>query len=132
MWQETWQMLKTRPLLGAGLTNYQRVIQPYHQKDYIEIYLYPHNIFLNFWSELGLLGLLSFLLIVGWFYRVGFRNRNKNDSIMLMAGMSVILIHGLVDVPYFKNDLSILWWLIIGMMLVLDQKKIGENENNKV
>ncbi len=132
MWQETWQMLKTRPMLGAGLANYQTVIKPYHQKDYIEIYLYPHNIFLNFWSELGLLGLVSFLLILGWFYRVGFKNVNKNDSIILMASMSVILIHGLVDVPYFKNDLSLLWWLIIGMMLIIDYDKIGENKENKV
>ena len=27
--------------------------------------------------------------------------------------ITAILIHGLVDVPYFKNDLAILFWLLI-------------------
>jgi len=29
--------------------------------------------------------------------------------------MIVLLVHGLVDTPYFKNDLSVLFWLIIGL-----------------
>jgi len=36
--------------------------------------------------------------------------------------MFVILIHGLVDVPYFKNDLAILFWLIFGIIFLLDKK----------
>lgn len=85
-------MLKDgRVITGAGLNNYQNSLKPYHQagifvknddprwhhktvwdEEYrkqvwqpVEIYLYPHNIFLNFWSELGLFGalLFSFLMI---------------------------------------------------------------------
>jgi hypothetical protein len=29
-----------------------------------------------------------------------------------------LLIHGLVDVPYFKNDLSLLFWLIVALISV--------------
>ncbi len=36
-----------------------------------------------------------------------------------MAAMVVIVIHGLVDTPYFKNDLAILFWLIIGLLITL-------------
>jgi hypothetical protein len=32
-----------------------------------------------------------------------------------MAAMVAIIIYGLVDVPYFKNDLSVLFWTILGL-----------------
>ena len=136
MWGETWQMLQDKPILGAGLMSYQKVIEPYHQKEYIEIYLYPHNIFLNFWSELGLMGLISFLSMIVWFYVVGFKKKlsaiSYQLSIILMSGMTTLLVHGLVDVPYFKNDLSVFFWVLIGLMIILDSYKIGENKENKV
>jgi len=142
MWRETWQMLKDRPLFGAGLAGYQETFAPYHKAKYIEIYLYPHNLFLNFWSELGLFGLIIFLMIAFQFFKLGFKDliRNWNlpagrqdleienykewkiDKTLLLASMATmitILIHGLVDVPYFKNDLSILFWLIIGATIII-------------
>ena len=35
--------------------------------------------------------------------------------------MVVLLVHGLVDTPYFKNDLSVLFWLIIGLGIIEDK-----------
>ena len=69
MFQETLQMLEDHPIWGGGLANYQNAIQPYHHPSHVyEIYLYPHHFVLNFWTELGLLGMLSvFLLIVKYF-----------------------------------------------------------------
>jgi O-antigen ligase len=130
-WQETWEMLKDQPLLGAGLAGYQETFAPYHKAKHIEIYLYPHNLFLNFWSEVGLGGLLIFILIVVQFFYSGFKKlfknwklkienfkNNKALQLAILASMTTLLIHGLVDVPYLKNDLSILFWLIIGFSLL--------------
>jgi len=122
MWQETLQMLKQKPILGAGLAGYQKAVIPYHKKSYIEIYLYPHNIFLNFWSELGLAGLIIFLWIIIKFFWKGFKNKNFIIP-YLMAAMFALIVHGLVDVPYFKNDLSMLFWLIIGLMEIQHEIK---------
>ncbi len=127
MWRETWRMLKNRPWLGAGLAGYQSVMRPYHKKDYIEIYLYPHNLFLNFWSETGLLGMLSFLALLYFFYRLGFRHKKDGWSVIWMAGMTTLLAHGLVDVPYFKNDLSLLFWCLIAGLIISFSGKIMEN-----
>ena len=137
MWSEAWQMLKTKPLLGAGLAGYQTAVVSFHTKDYIEVYLYPHNIFLNFWTEIGLLGLLAFIGIIIWFYKTGFfchpvldtgsrgqKNvldpgfRRDDKMVVLMSAMTALLVHGLVDVPYFKNDLAILFWLLISLMII--------------
>ena len=133
-WQETWQMLGDgRWLTGAGLANYQATVEPYHHEGIwiksadkktkpswqpLEIYLYPHNIFLNFWSELGLAGLIIFVwlwlkvalisLINFWRYR---RQKLAWLSWGLLGAWLAAAIHGLVDVPYFKNDLAVLFWL---------------------
>jgi len=134
MWQESWQMIKDHYVWGAGLAGYQSAMTDYHQKKYIEIYLYPHNIFLNFWSEIGLLGLVAIVAITVWFYKIGLAKRDKEDlrfmiydlRIILMAAMTVIIVHGLVDAPYFKNDLSVFFWLMVGMMWIggVRQKEI--------
>ena len=116
MWTETAAMLRDRPLSGAGLSGYPTVIAPYHKDPKVEIFQYPHNIVLNFWSETGLLGLLAFGWIVFEFFRLARRRGDASLEIPLAAAMTAILIHGLVDVPYFKNDLSILFWAIVGLM----------------
>lgn len=123
MWQETWEMLQDRPLFGSGLAGYQQIIAPYHKLKGIEIYLYPHNIILNFWSETGILGLLAFLWLLAIFFYYGWRRRKQTIAKGLMAAMMAILAHGLVDAPYFKNDLSVLFWLMIGW-LHLESKKL--------
>lgn len=117
-WNETIQMLKDRPVFGAGLAGYQKTLVPYHTSK-IEIFLYPHNIILNFWSELGLLGLGAFLWLTAVFF-IKVKKMAKDESLRPFAlasggAVAVMLIHGLVDVPYFKNDLSMLFWLMLAI-----------------
>lgn len=121
-WRETLLMLSDRPLTGAGLANYQQALLPFHRYEFLEIYLYPHNLALNFWSELGLLGFVAIL----WLLIATARALYQTLRAHLLSGSSralawglvsawvVIVIHGLVDVPYFKNDLSVLWMLFVG------------------
>lgn len=157
-WQETIKMMRAEKniLWGAGLASYQEAISPYHQpgifiknddpewldkirnsKEYrdthwqpVEIYLYPHNVLLNFWTEMGLLGLLVFLwLSFKYFFlsiKLWLREKKENTKekfllLGLISSYVAILIHGIVDVPYFKNDLSLLFWLsfaLVGLFLL--------------
>jgi len=120
-WQETWAMLIDKPIFGAGLNAYQKTLAPYHKNSWLEIYLYPHNIFLNFWSELGIVGLIIFLLIMGYLIftlRKLFLAKNLWAWPLTMA-WSTWFIHGLVDVPYFKNDLSVLFFIMLGMTIIV-------------
>ena len=104
-------MLRDHPFFGAGLAGYPKIFSPYHKATYIEIYQYPHNIILNFWSELGLLGLIALLWLIIQFTRTALQQKQYR----LLACMLVIVIHGLVDVPYFKNDLAVFFWLLIAL-----------------
>ncbi|MDO8599527.1 MAG: O-antigen ligase family protein [bacterium] len=123
-YRETWQLLRDHPIRGAGLAGYQTAIAPYHTNSRVEIFLYPHNLLLAVWVELGLAGLLIFLAILYQLFRVLFspphdgRGSERGWGLRagLIAAMLVILIHGLVDVPYFKNDLAILFWAIVALV----------------
>jgi O-antigen ligase len=116
-WQENYALLKDNWFKGAGLNAYQIKSVPYHKIAWLEIYLYPHNIFLNFWSELGLLGLLCFLLILYFIcYEIKklFFEKNKLAWPLLIFWL-IWLIQGLADVPYFKNDLSLLFFVFLAL-----------------
>ena len=162
-WRETWAMLKDgRMIMGSGLANYQDEITSYHQEGIFfnydkdpdfrrkivlfddsfkykywqptEVYLYPHNIVLNFWVELGILGAALFIWLILKFILKSLRlmhviktkawiNEEKPYAVNLIKGligaMTVIVVHGLVDVPYFKNDLSIVFWLLFALLGIL-------------
>lgn len=108
MWGEAWNMLKDRPVQGAGLSGYPIVFQPYHKAGHIEIFQYPHQIVLNFWSELGIFGVALML----WTFWLVFKSKQWS----FIAVFTALAVHGLVDVPYFKNDLSLLWWLLLALI----------------
>ncbi|MDA2922494.1 O-antigen ligase family protein [Patescibacteria group bacterium AH-259-L07] len=140
IWQGAAAMIRHAPIVGAGLNGYQRLAPAYQNRYYhpetgelisAETHPYPHNIFLAMWLELGLVGLAIFLLIIVKFFftglkclKPGFKHNNHLSVIIYssIAAMIVILIHGLVDTPYFKNDLAVLFWLIIGFMILQAKK----------
>ncbi len=124
IWTESWQMLRDNWLWGAGLAGYQAKIASYHLPTF-EIYLYPHNIILNFWSELGIFGLFSFIWLGVVFIWKNIKNAITDNgriiSITLIAVILQMIIHGLVDAPYLKNDLSVLFWLILAFYVINDK-----------
>lgn len=120
-WQETWHLLKDQPLFGAGLAGYPTALAPYHARTDLEIFQYPHNLILNTWTELGLLGLLASLIFIWLLGHRLFIPTSAQRSWLTLAAAAALLemiIHGLVDVPYFKNDLAVLTWLIIALVLL--------------
>jgi O-antigen ligase len=111
-------MLADRPIQGAGLGAYPTVIKPYHKATWMEIFQYPHNILLNLWSETGLLGILAFTwMCFTWF-------RLSKLRLPLLLPLIAILIHGLVDVPYFKNDLALAFFTFMVFVTLPKEKSI--------
>ena len=128
MWAETSSFLMERPLAGAGLASYSTLIYPYRIDKWIEVFHHPHNIFLTMWVNIGLIGLAGFVWIVVWFYRVGFGGLKAGKTNLLpfvISAMTVWLTTGLVDSPYIKNDLSVLFWLLPALLVYAGQKNSG-------
>jgi O-antigen ligase len=111
-WADTERFLKDHPLFGAGLDGYPIAIEPYHTHPEYEIFQDPHDVFLNVWVELGLLGLVAAALIARRVWQ-----SKKLDWIAVAASFALLemCIHGLVDVPFFKNDLAMMTFLLVAL-----------------
>ncbi len=105
-------------LLGTGLGLFFRKVQkPYYDKMVMERLIFPHSIFINFWTEVGLLGMLAITTILGYTFYLANKVRKSYGIIGagVLSALTVLVVHGLVDVPYFKNDLAFLFWIIIAL-----------------
>jgi len=119
IWQSAGTIIKDHSLIGIGPGMFQKYYLDYQAKlsPYLEWAVpQPHNLFLAFWLQTGLLGLIGFIWLLFKFFRSGISKKTpKKLLFVLMAAMIYILIHGLVDTTYWKNDLSIIFWLLIGI-----------------
>lgn len=117
LWQGTANLLAHHPWFGAGLAGFPELYQQYKLDRHTELLLYPHNIFLDFWVELGLAGLIWLITVLYFVLKKIWLSRrdaiNRISTRVQLAGIIAILVYGLVDVPYFKNDLAVLFWLIV-------------------
>jgi len=124
IWQSAWEIIKDHPLIGIGPGMFQKYYLAYQVKfpPYLEWTVpQPHNLFLAFWLQTGLIGLVGFIWLLIWFFKKNFaRKAPKILPIVLMATMIYILIHGLIDTPYWKNDLSVIFWLLIALSYTRD------------
>lgn len=118
LWEGTTNMLRDNFVLGAGLSSFPQKYEGYVTCD-PELLQYPHNLILNFWSEMGIFGLISFLGLIIVYLNNSLKGNNLTGwQVGLLGILIYYLVHGLVDVPYFKNDLSMMWLLFLAMTIV--------------
>jgi O-antigen ligase len=116
-WGETVELLKDRPVTGAGLSGYPTALEPYHDPRLYEIFQYPHNIILNFWVELGIFGVIALVWLAIVTGKITWAKRDDALALAAAAALLTMCIHGLVDVPFFKNDLAVLTAFFLAMTL---------------
>ncbi len=112
IWGQAIDVFLQHPLTGIGPGTFEDYFPPYPKWGVPQ----PHNIFLAFLIQTGLIGFVGFILVLAWFFIRGLKIENGNLIITIL--MIYILAHGLVDTTYWKNDLSIIFWVIIGLTLI--------------
>ena len=123
IWSVTLRMLRDHPIFGAGINGYQTVMAPYRTRN-LHPEPYAHNILLTTWSEVGLIGLIAFAAILfGLLWRAATTFSSARDLYRpllwgLLGAWVVIIVHGLVDSPYWKNDLSLEFWILAALEVV--------------
>lgn len=117
IWQKALEIFKSYPIIGIG---------PGTFGDYFPIYPkwgvpQPHNLYLAFLLQTGIIGFVGFIWLIIVFFKKGFELLKTQNliSISLISVMTYILIHGLVDTLYWKNDLSIVFWLVIALLNIV-------------
>jgi len=126
LWQGSLNMIRDHPLFGVGLDNflYQYRTRYVLPEAWEELDLsHPHNIVLDYWTRLGILGVIA----IGWllfaFFRKALRlyrqlaDRDLKALLLgLMASMVAFLAHGLIDNSYFLVDLAFVFFLTLGVV----------------
>jgi O-antigen ligase len=121
------KMLQSSPLLGIGIGQYQSqfestapdILEREISRKEINHALHPHNTYLMFWLSGGILSLLAFLCLVATWMR----SIPITWKFLLWAPMSYWLIHGVIDVFYWKNDLAFSFWFIGALMVIASQQE---------
>jgi O-antigen ligase len=128
LWQSSVAMVGDRPLLGVGLDNFLYQYRSHYVMPtaWEEFNLsHPHNLVLDFWLRLGLLGvgILAWLLV--GFFRQGWNAYRRLpegwDRLLvlgLLAGMVNFVAHGLVDNAFFLVDLAFVFVLMLALVQI--------------
>ncbi len=122
VWQTALAMIKAHPVTGIGLGQFRDQYLNYaswlFSPPWELAILHAHNVYLQFWVNAGLLGLVGWVWLAVDFFRRAAR-RSTPQTIGLVAAMAATLIHGLGDTTYWKNDLAAIFWLILALQTIM-------------
>jgi O-antigen ligase len=122
LWQATFQMMREHLVFGTGLSGYAHAMTPWPNG--LSQVIYPHNLLLNFWVTTGVLGLVAFLILFIQALRITWRGWRRGEvdwrpfELGVLLALVSMVVHGIVDVPYFKNDLSFEFWVLMAIAWV--------------
>lgn len=125
MWKGAVRIIQDHPVLGTGLASFPEVYADYKEASHTEFFPNPDHLWLTLWIEMGLAGVVIFCMMMVRFFQGIRRTIRQSDAeqralaIGLSAAMVVLLVHGLLDTPYFKNDLALQFWVLIGLAVVM-------------
>ena len=133
IWSRALYAIQDFPFTGLGLGTFERVVAVLYP-----LFLNPdgtvphaHNLYLQVAVDLGLLGLVAYLALLGLTfasafsaYRV-FRRRGQGDLAMLCAGCIAALVgmcvHGLLDATSWGVKLAFIPWAVMGLVVGLQR-----------
>jgi len=134
MWRTTFEMIKDKPIFGSGIGTFKMNYLEYqadflqNNPDYIKYSGKAgeaHNEYLQIWSELGIIGLGIFLLIIFVFYKLVWEFLKQEKDIKkkltclgLFLGINCFLIHSLFTFPLHVPTLGSTFFIIFGLTVV--------------
>lgn len=114
VWESSLEILQNHPITGLGLDQFLYEFRgEFVRPDAIfdPDLSHPHNIILDFWIRLGLVGLFWLLAFLSVFWRKAFKlwQQIQDERRILLIGamgaMAALLAHGMIDNSVFVQDL---------------------------
>lgn len=137
IWEITKLMIKDNPIFGIGYENFSNAYSTYIKNNlsysigegYVAIH--PHNIFLKFQVELGILGTLLFILflicIIFTFYKLFKTNIVNIENRILVIGFSTsfisFILMNLIDCYVSAPKIMITFVILLGVLNYYKKQK---------
>jgi O-antigen ligase len=126
VYQIAGEMIRQHPLLGIGFGQFEplynlKAPEILGHAPYEWVMIHTHDTFLAVWLNLGIAGLLMFIGLIAVVFTKYWKTYDYEQKFYRLIGVSmllVMLLHGLVDTYLFKNDLAMLFWLVIAICLL--------------
>jgi len=97
-------LIREHPIFGVGAGTYYAALPQFRSEKNTQLYLHAHNDFMEFQSELGLIGTVPLLLVVLWSLFMAVRVQQKRHSALMKSmgfsatmAISAIMIHSTSD-----------------------------------
>lgn len=118
------EMISSSPLLGVGFKGFADAFLMYFDKVDTAGVILPHNVYYEVWSEIGLIGLILFLIVFFVpLFRIRRHLQTKKLEVRIVTEslyygyMSLLIFYLVYGGGLFDNKM----WISLGLMLALDR-----------
>ena len=125
LWQAAISAWRAHPLLGIGPDNFRHLSGQFLPRAQIDERMHANSLYFETLADLGMVGLLTFLALVGAL--VGAARRavaapaSRILALGVAAGLATFLFHGLLDYFLEFTPTYALFWLLAGMLVAIDR-----------
>lgn len=123
LWIAGVEMIKNSPIFGVGLGNFN-VLYPAYKIDIAEEVYYAHNLYLQLFAEQGIIGIISFILLLAFIINRLFKKSTifsgkKQDkiSMWIFIGIVMFFVHNIFDFDWNVPGLTIIAFIAISLFV---------------
>jgi len=133
IYNNTLNMIKHHPVIGVGLNTFSLNYGKY-KTEAAEKYahtpdtIYAHDAYLQMAGEIGLLGLLTFILFLSRIFGLAFNASRKSSdeyfkiiAVSLIASLIAFLTNSLTETTLYHPRVVMIFWFLIGVCLSLNR-----------
>lgn len=138
IWQSSIAMIKTHPVFGVGLRQFRERCPEaaFGATDFDTLdkrcNLHPHNMYLEWWSEAGIIGLGLFITIMGLILYRAIRAFPQLRNHPIFIGLFITLLIRLWPLAsttgFFTSWSAVPFWLVAGWLLALIDREVTHSQ----
>lgn len=119
-WNECYRIFKEHPVLGVGLG--QAKAEYKKTGKLTRFFTHAHSNLFQMLSENGLIGLLGYLLFVGYYFKKSFAQfilQKYTTALIIASSTLALFIQGITEYNFGNSAVMKAYWLITGILCVV-------------
>ncbi|MCL5408509.1 MAG: O-antigen ligase family protein [Candidatus Omnitrophica bacterium] len=132
IWRGTWKMIIAKPFLGWGTGNFMNFYPYFRYRPYFlkpeatPLTNHPHNLYLELWSQHGIIGLILFIAVVVIALSACLRNKKYEElkwTIFIIPAIIGVIIDNILSINMANPSTAMFFWFLIGSAAAMGGKK---------